>query len=511
MSARPFRGATLTRRLLGASVVLAVIVIAVFVTFLAAVSALRDATLREARAKDVTVATLQLENLVVDLETSVRGFALTREERFLDPWRRARMELPSSLARFERLPFASELQRRRARRLATRIRDYVDEYSIPLVQIARETPAVASRGVAVVEGKRRTDEIRRDFSLVLNAENVLAAASAASAEREARRALVLGIGGLVGSAALIVLFGLYLARSVGHPVRSVAVGATRLAGGELSLRLREGGPGEVGELTRAFNSMAERLEQSRRDLEEQNEQLRRSERQKSELVSIVSHEVRTPLASVLGFTSFLLRHDVDDETRRYYLEIIEAQGRRLSALLNDFLDVQRLEEGKLAFSQELVDITELLREQVRLFTAQSRAHRLELDVRDEPLAVHGDSNRLAQVVGNLLSNAIKYSPTGGLVEVVGEEENGSVRISVRDEGLGIPTSDQQHVFTKFFRGDAAEQGIAGSGLGLAFARAVVEAHGGELSFTSTAGKGSTFWLELPKATPAAEKAAERRS
>ncbi|MDQ4081351.1 MAG: HAMP domain-containing histidine kinase, partial [Actinomycetota bacterium] len=316
--------------------------------------------------------------------------------------------------------------------------------------------------------------------------------------------------GLAGCA-LIVLFGLYLAESIAQPVRTAAAGATRLAGGDLSLRLPERGPGEVGELTRAFNSMAERLEQSRKDLEEQNEQLRRSERQKSELVSIVSHEVRTPLASVLGFTSFLLRHEVDDATRRYYLEIIETQGRRLSALLDDFLDVQRVEEGKLALSQELVDITELLREQVRLFTAQSRGHRLELDVRDEPLAVRGDSNRLAQVVGNLLSNAIKYSPTGGVVEVVGEEENGSVRVSVRDEGLGIPTADQQHVFTKFFRGDAAEQGIAGTGLGLAFARAVVKAHGGELSFTSTAGKGSTFWLELPKAAPAGDTVAERRS
>ena len=141
----------------------------------------------------------------------------------------------------------------------------------------------------------------------------------------------------------------------------------------------------------------------------------------------------------------------------------------------------------------------LLREQVQLFTAQSQNHRLELELAREPLAVRGDSNRLAQVVANLLSNAIKYSPSGGTVEVVGEEENGAVRVSVRDEGLGIPAEDREQVFTKFFRGDASEHGISGSGLGLAFARAVIEAHGGHIDFESTAGEGSTFWVELPRA------------
>ena len=106
--------------------------------------------------------------------------------------------------------------------------------------------------------------------------------------------------------------------------------------------------------------------------------------------------------------------------------------------------------------------------------------------------MRGDSNRLAQVVGNLLSNAIKYSPEGGIVHVRGERANASVRISVADEGLGIPDAQQSRIFTKFFRGDAVASGIAGSGLGLAFARAVVETHGGKMGFTSAEGKGSTF-------------------
>jgi signal transduction histidine kinase len=121
---------------------------------------------------------------------------------------------------------------------------------------------------------------------------------------------------------------------------------------------------------------------------------------------------------------------------------------------------------------------------------------------DGALTVRGDANRLSQVVGNLLSNAIKYSPDGGVVDVVGEADGEIVRLSVSDQGVGIPAEQQAQIFTKFFRGDAAASGIAGSGLGLAFARAVVEAHGGRMSFTSKVGVGSTFRVELPRAAPA---------
>jgi signal transduction histidine kinase len=492
---------SLAGRMLVASAALAVMVAGVFAALIVAVTSLRDATRREAQSKDLVTATLGLEKLVADLETGFTGFVLTGNERFLQPWSRARAELPERLSTFERLARSDGGRARRARELARLINAYVDDFSRPVVQIARESPPAARGAVTRGENQRRITAIRARFSRFLATEDELVSARAAAASDRSTYAIAAAIAGLVGSAALIVLFGAYLARSIGRPVRDAAAGAQRLAGGELGLRLTEAGPGEVGALTRSFNTMAQELAHRRRELEEQNDQLRESEQLKSEIISIVSHEVRTPLASVLGFTSLLLQRDFDEEARRRYLGIIDTQARRLAALVDDFLDVQGIEEHRLRLARDPVDVSDLLREQVRLFAGQSARHRLELVVPEDPLIVSGDGNRLAQVVANLLSNAIKYSPDGGVIDVIAEERDGVV-VSVRDCGLGIPEEQHERIFTKFFRGTAAASGIAGTGLGLAFARAVVEAHGGRIGFTSAAGAGSTFWIELPTVGPA---------
>lgn len=489
---------TLAGRMWIASAILATLVAAAFAALILAVDAQRGATAREHRSNDVTVATLQVEKLVVDVETGIRGFTVTTDRAFLQPYTNARRVLPSQIAALQSL-LEDDQQRERAQLLAQKISEYVDDYAARVVVLVRETPEIARQELITDEGKFRTDEIRRIFNRFLATERAAAAAAAADAEVRAERAVLVGAIGIGASTLLIVLFGIILARSIARPVRAVASGASRLASGDLSLRLPTEGPGEVGELTRAFNEMASRLEEGRRELEEQNEKLRESERMKTELVSIVSHELRTPLASVLGFTSLLLKREFDTPTRRHYLGIVDAQARRLAALLEDFLDMQRMEHEGLDLDTEKVDLASLLDEQAQLYRAQSPKHRVEVELEERPLPVRGDRNRLAQVVGNLLSNAIKYSPDGGVVGLTAERHGLGVRVTVRDEGLGIPAEQHDRIFTKFFRGDAGATGITGTGLGLAVSREIVEAHGGRIGFDSDAGSGSTFWLELPAA------------
>jgi signal transduction histidine kinase len=194
----------------------------------------------------------------------------------------------------------------------------------------------------------------------------------------------------------------------------------------------------------------------------------------------------------------MLAGRLPEHDRDHHLAIIHQEAQRLSALIDDFLDLQRLEAGGAQLAAEPFPVADVLREQVELFTGHSTEHELKLDLPEEPLVIRGERDRIAQVLVNLLSNAIKYSPHGGPVDVQACRVNGSVAVTVTDSGLGIPTAQQAHVFQKFFRVDtSAAREIRGTGLGLALVKEIVEAHSGTVGFDSVEGHGSRFWFKLP--------------
>src|SRR4051794_23560269 len=319
--------------------IVTVLVVVIAAAALVAIVSLRRAEARESRAKDVTAATLRSENLAVGLESSLRGFILSGNPQFLTLFSDAQKQLPGAIRRLETLLRDDPQQLRRARAVDKALRDYVRDYAEPVMTIRAYYPGIARSRVAGSEDRRRSREIRGQLGSILSVESRRSDARAAHARAVADGAVVVGVIAIALSAMLVLLFGGWVARAVAAPVRRISTAATQVAGGHFDVRVEQRGAGEVGDLATAFNSMTRALEVGRRELLEQNERLRESEQHKRDLISMVSHEVRTPLAAVVGFTSLLLEREFPPEEERRYLEIIDQQARRLASLAGDFLDV----------------------------------------------------------------------------------------------------------------------------------------------------------------------------
>ena len=250
--------------------------------------------------------------------------------------------------------------------------------------------------------------------------------------------------------------------------------------------------------------MAEDLTESQRlELELHQSQARAEasaalNRAKDEMVSLVSHEMRTPLASIVGFTELLTTREVTPEHRKEYLSVMLQEGHRLTALINDFLDLRRIEGGHMTMSFAPADIGALIKRVVEVFGKSGGSAVTARLAGDLPL-VRADSDSIFRVVANLLSNARKYSPNGGDIVVSATSVDGMVEISVEDQGLGIPADALSHLFQKFYRIDTADRrAIRGTGLGLAISKNIVEAHGGTIGARSAGpGQGSVFYFTLP--------------
>ena len=271
--------------------------------------------------------------------------------------------------------------------------------------------------------------------------------------------------------------------------------------------------GEQKAIAGALRERAEQMEAEilRRsaELAGMNEQLRAANNAKNEFLSRMSHELRTPLASVMGFSELLGLSDLGDDEREWSAAILRA-GHHLLALVDEVLDISRLESGTFSMSSESVAIQPLLEEALELVEPLARARQVVVHP-PEVLAGSGyviaDRQRLKQVVINLLSNAIKYNRVDGEVRVRAEAlDDERLLVTFADTGRGIGEESLAKLFTPFERLDAAETGVEGTGLGLALARALVEAMGGGIGVESTLGVGTTFRIELSRGEPAAVSA-----
>ena len=225
------------------------------------------------------------------------------------------------------------------------------------------------------------------------------------------------------------------------------------------------------------------------------------DRIKDEMLSAVSHEMRTPLTAMLGYLQFVLENRVEEAQMREYHGIMLKEAERLNKTINNFLDMQRLKAMQKSYNLKSLEVGRLLQEAADIFASPSDKHRIVVASHPDLPQIFGDEVLLHQMLNNLISNAIKYSANGSEITLGAKGSEKSVTIWIKDEGLGIPPESQEKIFEIFYRVDnTAKRKTTGTGLGLALVKEIVSAHGGQVWVESTVGMGSTFYIALPVVT-----------
>lgn len=304
---------------------------------------------------------------------------------------------------------------------------------------------------------------------------------------------------------LFALMGSFLvARTVSNPVRNLAAGTREIGRGNYQLRIAVDREDEIGELGLAFNEMAERmgLQDSLRQAKENAESASRA---KSEFLANMSHELRTPLNSILGYAQLLKKQNLESEKQFKALDTIERSGQHLLGLINEVLDLSKIEAGKMELQINDLNLQGFLENIAEVMRARADAKGLDFIFEGLSIApqwVRMDEKRLRQVLMNLLDNAIKYTQEGRVTLRV-EKHSGCLRFIVEDTGVGIQAEHLNEVFTSFHQVHDIRNHVEGTGLGLAISDKLVRLMGGRLEVTSEPGKGSQFWFDVD--LPAASK------
>lgn len=293
---------------------------------------------------------------------------------------------------------------------------------------------------------------------------------------------------LVAGASTIV------SRRISRPMAAIAESVEKIRRGDLDKHIEIDTGDEIGRVAQTVNELVDKL---KADIIE----LQKLQRVRSEFLGNVSHELRTPIFTLQGYLETLLNGAIDDPSvNRSFIEKASAHAARLNSLLNDLIDISRIESGEMKMSFRYFRVNDFLESVVNDF--QQAAHQKQVTLKislgtDGDVEVFGDKERLREVMSNLIDNAIKYNKEGGEVDVSGERLDGKVRIVVADNGVGIGEEHLSRIFERFYRVDKdRSREVGGTGLGLAIVKHIVDAHGSKVDVKSTVGKGTSFGFVL---------------
>jgi signal transduction histidine kinase len=305
---------------------------------------------------------------------------------------------------------------------------------------------------------------------------------------------------LIFASGIAMALGLFLSSALTDRIHLINYAAQAISRGELDVRIATQGRDEVSQLSKAFNDMTAQLQAAQL-------KQRKLEDMRRDLIAWVSHDLQTPLASMQVIVEALADGVVADQlTQQRYLATLQKDIRDLSELIDDLFQMTQLDAGGLPLDLNRSSLVDLLSDTLESFLAQASRQGIDLTASIAPAVgmVYMDTPRIGRVLNNLIGNALRHTKSGGQVQVIAERDEGLVRVRVLDSGEGIAPEDLPYVFDQFYRGEKSRsRQTGGAGLGLAIARGIVEAHGGEIYVESRLGSGSTFSFTLPdKKTPA---------
>ncbi len=354
----------------------------------------------------------------------------------------------------------------------------------------RALPGTPASGASLLAISDSIEIMRRLLDDVVQQNQALIVSRVLADDRRAAEALQFAVILTLGSILITVLLAFILARTITNPIRVLQAGAARLGRGAFQ-PIRVSSRDELADLTLAFNEMGEKL--------------RRANEYRAEMMQRIVHELRTPLQS-LHSVYYLLSERIAgplNEQQQKYVEMLRVNAERITDFTNQFLDLAKIEAGRMQFRRQPTDLSELAEKAVENVRLLTEPHRIAVTFHAERVpAVQVDPEKMTQVMSNLLSNAVKYTPDGGNIGVRVEGGEKKVRVVVSDSGAGIDPEDLPHLFTKFYQAkNAGKARTKGTGIGLALVRAIVDGHGGNVHVESEIDRGSTFSVEIPVMEP----------
>ena len=485
--------ASIYTKLLAAFLVIAGLLIAVSAVGIVELRAVNEAAEDLVKIQRKIAAYRQLQHDTTAQLYSVAAALLVGEERALESTLRQLNQFGYDL---DRLQFVGQDEIE----IVARVRkDYESFIAIvtEVIELIRAGKIEQGRTVQVERAGPLADRLERLTNELVNKAEADMLARIDDNQANYRNAQLLVIGFAVGSLLLALALGYAISWSLIEPVRSIEERFSSISGGDFATRLSVPNRDELGALAENLNRMSAELGRLYRQLEAANQH-------KSEFLANMSHELRTPLNAVIGFSEVLKERmfgELNDKQGEY-VDDIHSSGKHLLSLINDILDLSKIEAGRMELDCSEFSLPDMLQSTLVLLRERATNHdiALSLDIAPELGIITADERKVKQVLLNLLSNAVKFTPDGGAVAVRALARDSMIEISVTDTGIGISSEDQAAVFDEFKQvGTDSARKAEGTGLGLALTKRFVELHGGTIRVESVLGKGSTFAFTLPLA------------